>query len=65
MRQGFLPVHASPEGRDYDRQIETLRPAGAPDGWMARAFPQRAIQQYEQQVQAEHVCNPRSQGPFR
>ncbi|MEU8954893.1 hypothetical protein AB0C93_11370 [Streptomyces sp. NPDC048518] len=42
----FLRVHASPEGRDYDRQIETLYRAGAPAGWMARAFPQHAIQHY-------------------
>ncbi|MER5201179.1 hypothetical protein ACWD3J_47440 [Streptomyces sp. NPDC002755] len=45
----YLRVHASPEGRDYDRQIETLRRVGAPQGWMARAFPAKAIEHHRQQ----------------
>ncbi|MER5886988.1 hypothetical protein ABT160_24455 [Streptomyces sp. NPDC001941] len=42
----FLRIHASPEGYDYDRQVETLQHVGAPPGWMARAFPQQALQEY-------------------
>lgn len=44
----YLRVHASPEGRDYDWQIKTLRQVGAPEGWMARALPQQAIQHHDQ-----------------
>ncbi|MEU3619804.1 hypothetical protein ABZ725_47095 [Streptomyces sp. NPDC006872] len=51
----YLRVHASPEGRDYDRQIETLRQVGAPEAWMARAFPQRAIRHHEQHFQEEQL----------
>ncbi|WP_326763429.1 hypothetical protein OG978_01430 [Streptomyces sp. NBC_01591] len=43
----YLRVHASPEGRDYHQQITTLRQAGAPEDWLARAFPQQAIQHYQ------------------
>ncbi|MFJ5548666.1 hypothetical protein [Streptomyces sp. NPDC093225] len=42
----YLRVHASPEGRDHDRQIETLRRAGAPKEWMDRAFPTDALQDH-------------------
>ncbi|MFJ9967231.1 hypothetical protein [Streptomyces avermitilis] len=48
----YLRVHASPEGRDYDRQIATLRQVGAPEDWMARAFPRRAVQHHDQHYQA-------------
>lgn len=44
----YLRVHASPEGRDYDWQIRTLRQIGAPEGWMARALPQQAVQHHDQ-----------------
>ncbi|MFE1876422.1 hypothetical protein ACFW9N_37110 [Streptomyces sp. NPDC059496] len=44
----YLRVHASPEGRDYDWQIRTLRQVGAPEGWMARALPQQAVQHHDQ-----------------
>ncbi|MER5974603.1 hypothetical protein ABT112_33705 [Streptomyces sp. NPDC002055] len=44
----YLRVHASPEGRDYDWQIATLRQVGAPAGWMSRAFPQEAVQHHDQ-----------------
>ncbi|MEU0633255.1 hypothetical protein [Streptomyces sp. NPDC005989] len=48
----YLRVHASPEGRDYDRQITTLRQVGAPAAWMARALPQEAVQHHDQHYQA-------------
>ncbi|AKN73692.1 hypothetical protein QR97_31615 [Streptomyces sp. PBH53] len=35
----YLRDHASPEGHDYDWQIAILRRIGAPEDWMARAFP--------------------------
>ncbi|WP_329166888.1 hypothetical protein OHB49_42425 (plasmid) [Streptomyces sp. NBC_01717] len=37
----YLRVHASPEGHDYVRQIKKLRQVGAPEVWMARAFPSK------------------------
>ncbi|MFE7402470.1 hypothetical protein [Streptomyces sp. NPDC057557] len=49
----YLRVHASPEGRDYDRQFTTLRQVGAPEAWMARALPQEAVQHHDQHFQAE------------
>ncbi|WP_229852618.1 hypothetical protein [Streptomyces albospinus] len=51
----YLRVHASPEGRDFDRQIETLRQTGASEDWMARAFPRCAIQHHDQHYQAERL----------
>ncbi|MFJ2272500.1 hypothetical protein ACIOHO_40825 [Streptomyces sp. NPDC087849] len=48
----YLRVHASPEGRDYDQQIKTLRQVGTPEDWMARAFPQEAVQHHDQHHQA-------------
>ncbi|KUM95751.1 hypothetical protein AQI95_43025 [Streptomyces yokosukanensis] len=51
----YLRVHASPEGRDYDRQIKTLRRTGAPAGWMSRAFPRHAIQHHDQHYQAQQL----------
>ncbi|MFE5923129.1 hypothetical protein [Streptomyces sp. NPDC056468] len=35
----YLRIHASPEGSDFDGQIKTLHQVGAPEDWMARAFP--------------------------
>ncbi|OEJ36377.1 hypothetical protein BGK72_38790 [Streptomyces agglomeratus] len=51
----YLRIHASPEGRDYDRQIKTLRQAGAPEVWMTRAFPRQAVQHHDQQYRAEQL----------
>ncbi|MEU4969118.1 hypothetical protein [Streptomyces smyrnaeus] len=48
----YLRVHASPEGRNYDRQIQTLRQVGAPAGWMARALPEQAVQHHDQHFQS-------------
>ncbi|MFF6983816.1 hypothetical protein ACFZAV_40565 [Streptomyces sp. NPDC008343] len=48
----YLCVHASPEGSDYDWQIKTLHQVGAPEDWMARAFPKKAIQHHDQHNQA-------------
>ncbi|WP_258018067.1 hypothetical protein [Streptomyces noursei] len=48
----YLRVHASPEGRNYDWQIKTLRQVGAPEDWMARAYSQEAVQHHDQQYQA-------------
>ncbi|AIA01454.1 hypothetical protein [Streptomyces noursei] len=50
----YLRVHDSPEGHDYDPQIATLRQAGAPEDWMARAFPRQAVQHHDQRHQAGH-----------
>ncbi|MEJ8632301.1 hypothetical protein [Streptomyces sp. MS2.AVA.5] len=51
----YLRIHASPEGHDYDRQITTLRRVGAPAGWMARAFPEHAVQHHDRHCQAERL----------
>jgi hypothetical protein len=51
----YLRVHASPEGHDYDRQIETLRQVGAPESWMARAFPQAAVRHHNQHYRAQQL----------
>ncbi|MEU2181037.1 hypothetical protein [Streptomyces thermolilacinus] len=49
----YLRVHASPEGHDYAWQIATLRQVGAPEDWMARAFPQQAVQHHDRHRQAK------------
>ncbi|MFF5338512.1 hypothetical protein [Streptomyces sp. NPDC013181] len=51
----YLRVHASPEGHDYDGQIATLHRAGAPAHWMARAFPEQAVQHHDQYRRAERL----------
>ncbi|MEU1091467.1 hypothetical protein ACFYPN_31955 [Streptomyces sp. NPDC005576] len=51
----YLRVHASPEGHDYDRQIATLHQVGAPADWMARAFPEQAVQHHDRHRQAERM----------
>ncbi|QBR04682.1 hypothetical protein D7Y56_00160 (plasmid) [Streptomyces sp. S501] len=51
----YLRVHASPEGHDYDRQIATLHQVGAPSVWMARAFPEQAVQHHDRHRQAERL----------
>ncbi|MFF2654291.1 hypothetical protein [Streptomyces sp. NPDC058045] len=51
----YLRVHASPEGHDYDRQIATLHQVGAPADWMARAFPQQAVQHHDRHGQVERT----------
>ncbi|MFH8993360.1 hypothetical protein [Streptomyces sp. NPDC017940] len=51
----YLRVHANPEGHDYHRQIATLRQVGAPADWMARAFPEQAVQQHDRHRQKERL----------
>ncbi|MEU9712647.1 hypothetical protein AB0E21_29170 [Streptomyces sp. NPDC047967] len=51
----YLRVHASPEGHDYDRQIAALKQVGAPASWMARAFPQQALEPHAHHRHAERL----------